>query len=82
MRVKGKQEEEQREWERERWHAYMMMRMHPYMKQKPNTPQAWVKFPWEQEERKEKLDWHTSEEESQRLRDIITEYRKRHGQDR
>lgn len=79
MRAEGKAQEERLEWERTRWHAFMLMRMHPYMKQKPNTPQAWVRFPWEIEKHKETLDWQTSEEEERRLREILTDYKQRHG---
>lgn len=82
MLAEGKAEEERSKWERTRWQVFMMMQMHPYMKKKPNTPQEMIRFPWEEEKQKQIEGWQTSEEESQRLRDIIEDYRNRHGQDR
>ena len=82
MRFEGEEQRERQEWERTRWMAFLMMQMHPYMKKKPNTPQEMIRFPWEGEKQKQIEGWQTSEEESQRLRDIIEDYRNRHGQDR
>lgn len=82
LRAEGKAEEERHEWERARWQVYMMAQMHPYMKQKPKSPQEFVRFPWEIEEQGKVTVWQDSEEQTERLHDIIRNYRSRHGQDR
>ena len=79
MRVEGMQQAERQEWERARWQVFMMMRMHPYMKQKPSTPQDFVRFPWEYEQKNViPQDIHTSEDEVSRLKEIFTQYNARH----
>ena len=52
MRFEGEEQRERQEWERTRWMAFLMMQMHPYIKQhqKPGTPMAWLPFPWEKSE--------------------------------
>jgi hypothetical protein len=71
--MEGKQEEERLSWEKARWQCFIMMRMHPYMKQKPNTPQEWIRFPWEQEHPDlEQVDCKVSEDEQERLKDIFS----------
>lgn len=79
LRAEGKAEEERHEWERARWQMYMVVQMHPYLKQKPKTPQEWVKFPWEIEKPQEGINWQTSEEEAQRVREIFKHYKEKHG---
>lgn len=55
LRLEGYHNEQRNEWERARWQMFLVMQMHPHIKQgqKPNTPQQWIPFPWEKEEHKE-----------------------------
>ena len=49
LRRKGEDEKERVLWERARWQMFLTMQMHPHIKahQKPKTPEAWIRFPWE-----------------------------------
>lgn len=49
LRRKGENEKERVLWERARWQMFLIMQMHPNIKEhnKPRTPEAWIRFPWE-----------------------------------
>ena len=49
LRRKGEDEKEKILWERARWQMFLTMQMHPHIKahNKPKTPEAWIRFPWE-----------------------------------
>lgn len=55
QRHEGYVARERAEWERTRWQVFVMMQMHPYIKdhQKAKTPQTWIPFPWEKLEERE-----------------------------
>lgn len=56
LRLKGWQERERREWERARWQMFLLMRMHPNIKdhKKPKSPQEWIPFDWERKRKEVK----------------------------
>lgn len=59
LRLKGKEREIQREWELTRWQTWQMMRPNFKKGSEPKTPQAFVRFPWEQpeaDEAREKME--------------------------
>lgn len=56
LRLKGWNERERREWERARWQMFLVMQMHPNIKQhhKPKSPQEWIPFDWERKPQERK----------------------------
>lgn len=77
LRFEGEEQRERQEWERTRWMAFLMMQMHPYIKQhqKPGTPQRWIPFPWENDAViAPEGGWGVTEEQSNELNAILTAF--------
>ena len=78
LRLKGWNEKERREWERARWQMFLLMQMHPNIKQnsKPKSPQDWIPFQWERKQEKRiaaPKRCRISKKEMNRLKTIFSE---------
>ena len=80
IRLDGKNEEQQEKWNVARWIAWQGMLMSPYIKphNKPNSPQAFCRFPWERPEKEEIVEkakqYRVTEEEEAALNKILMEW--------
>jgi hypothetical protein len=69
---------QQEEWERARWQMFLLMQMHPYIKQhnKAKTPKDWIPFEWEKSKKDRKpnapIKCKITKKEKQRLMDIVS----------
>jgi hypothetical protein len=78
LRFKGWQQEQRIEWERARWQMFLLMQMHPYIKQhnKAKTPKDWIPFEWEKTKKDRKpnapIKCKITKKEKQRLMDIFS----------
>ena len=78
LKVKAKQEAEQAKWELARWQMFLLMQMHPNIKQnsKPKSPQDWIPFQWERKQEKRVAApkrCRISKKEMNRLKTIFSE---------
>lgn len=74
QRREGYEKRQQQEWERSRWLAWSITS--PFLgKNRPKTPQQWVRFPWE----KQQPHIMVKIEESQimTLNDLFIDFKKR-----
>lgn len=51
VRRKAYEQKEREDWIKRRWELFILMQMHPYIKQynKPKTAERWIPFPWEKQ---------------------------------
>lgn len=81
QRAEGAEMQERARWERARWQMYLMMQMHPNIKphQKPKTPQAFARFPWETDRREtiQAYECRISGAEQQGLDAMLTDFMNR-----
>lgn len=74
QRREAYEKQQQLEWERSRWIAYSIFS--PFLgKNKPRTPQQWVKFPWENKPAAPMIE--ITESEHKALDDIFIEFKNR-----
>jgi hypothetical protein len=75
QRREAYEKRQQLEWERSRWIAYSIFS--PFLgKNKPRTPQQWVKFPWEH--KKQTAPMVTiNESQIKTLNDIFIDFQKK-----
>ena len=74
--VEGKNREQQELWEVARWMRWHDVMYNPYVKagNRPATPKAMVRFPWERPDREvRREDCHVTEEEARELTRIFAE---------
>ena len=75
QRREAYEKQQQLEWERSRWIAYSIFS--PFLgKNKPRTPQQWVKFPWENSKPTAMI--HINESQTKALNDIFIDFTNRH----
>lgn len=78
----GKQRETREKWEMLRWMMWQHVKMSPHIKNKPNSPQQYLRFPWEKtqkEEVEEKFrNSKLSEGQIAELNRIFEDFNKRH----
>lgn len=74
QRREAYEREQQLEWERSRWMAWSIFS--PFVgKNRPKTPQQWVKFPWETSQHTPMIE--ITESQSMTLNDIFNDFVKR-----
>lgn len=76
-RQKAYEKKNQEEWERARWQMFLVMQMHPNIKkaQKPGSPTAWIRFPWENPaEGITAEDCHVNEEQQEQLDELLQNF--------
>lgn len=77
QRLKAYEKQQQQEWERSRWMAFSIFS--PFLgKNRPRTPQQWVKFPWEQHQVKPMI--HIDESQEIMLNNIFNQFNTRKKQ--
>ena len=75
QRREAYEKQQQLEWERSRWIAYSIFS--PFLgKNKPRTPQQWVRFPWEHSNLTAMI--HINESQTKALNDIFIDFTNRH----
>lgn len=83
LRLEGYNQQQRLEWERSRWQVFLLMQMHPNIKQhnKPKTPSEWIRFEWEKEEQFAPNQPHKiTDTDREKLAEIFgTTIRKRNG---
>ena len=75
QRKEGYEQKQQLEWERARWVAYSIFG--PFVKNRPVTPQSWVRFPWEKGKRAKMIE--ISPNDVITLDNIFTDFQSRKG---
>lgn len=86
LRRKGHEEAAREEWERIRWKAWRDILLSPHIKRldKPRSPKAFLRFPWEEPEddelRRKAEDYRVSPEEEAELNRIFNELENRERQ--
>lgn len=76
-RQKAHERRSQEEWERARWQMFLVMQMHPNIKksQKPGSPAAWIRFPWENPVEGITIeDCHVTEEQQEQLDELLQNF--------
>lgn len=78
LRLEGWHKKERIEWERARWQIFLLMQMHPNIKQhnKAKTPKEWIPFAWEIEKKernpKAPVRCRLTKREKQKLMEIVS----------
>ena len=71
QRREGYERQQQLEWERDRWLAWSIFS--PFVgKNRPKTPQQWVKFPWESSQPTHMIE--ITESDCMTLNDIFKDF--------
>lgn len=71
QRREGYERQQQLEWERDRWLAWSIFS--PFVgKNRPKTPQQWVKFPWERSQSTPMIE--ITESDCMTLNDIFKDF--------